>query len=80
MGLCDYADMFGKPGQGSHRYRLFDVAVVDVVLTLAAAYLMYRYDPSQHYLTYLILLMVLAIVLHRTFCVRTTFDKIIFGQ
>ena len=34
---CAYADAFGAPGTGAHAPRLFCVAVVDVLITLAAA-------------------------------------------
>ena len=34
---CAYANAFGAPGTGAHAPRLFGVAVVDVLITLAAA-------------------------------------------
>jgi hypothetical protein len=34
-GFCKYADIFGKPGTGLHSFRLYDFAVVDVLLTVA---------------------------------------------
>ena len=30
MSLCQYKDIFGKPGEGAHSYRVANVAVVDV--------------------------------------------------
>lgn len=36
--LCHYSEALGVPGQGIHSYRLADIAVVDVILTLIAAY------------------------------------------
>jgi hypothetical protein len=37
--LCKYKDMFGKPNTGVHKYRLFNIAVVDVLATIAVAFL-----------------------------------------
>jgi hypothetical protein len=38
--LCKYKNMFGEPGTGAHSYRFFNIAVVDVVLTILAAFLL----------------------------------------
>ena len=32
--LKQYKDIFGKPNEGVHSYRLFDVAIVDLLLTI----------------------------------------------
>ena len=34
--FCDHSDIFGKPGEGLHAYRVFDLAIVDVLLTIFA--------------------------------------------
>jgi hypothetical protein len=34
MSLCKYRDIFGKVGTGVHSLRLFNLAVVDTLLTL----------------------------------------------
>jgi hypothetical protein len=39
MNLCAYKDALGKPGKGIHSYRLFGVAIVDVIFTVLAAML-----------------------------------------
>jgi hypothetical protein len=36
--LSEYKDIFGAPNTGAHSYRLFDVAIVDLVLTIFIAY------------------------------------------
>lgn len=74
--FCKYSDIFGKPNTGSHKYRLFDVAIVDLVLTIIVAYLL---SLSLSYSFGLIFawLMVLSIVFHKLFCVETTVVKLL---
>jgi hypothetical protein len=75
---CQYKNIFGEVGKGIHSYRVFDIAIVDVLLTLLLAYLISIIFPGYSYLLILILLFILGILLHRIFCVRTTVDKMIF--
>jgi hypothetical protein len=77
--LCPYRDLFGKVGEGVHSYRIANIAVVDVILTILGAVLLHRIFPSYHFLTILAALFLLGIVLHRLFCVRTTIDRLLFG-
>ena len=37
---CKYKNMFGKPGEGVHSIRLFDIAIIDVAFTFLFAYLL----------------------------------------
>ena len=81
--LCQYKDLFGKVDTGVHSYRIFNIAVVDVVLTFIVAYLIYRalYPKYKyHYYIILCILFVVGIISHRVFCVRTTIDKLLFGN
>jgi len=34
MSLCEYKDYFGESGKGVHSYRIFNFAIVDVMMTL----------------------------------------------
>ena len=82
-GLCKYRDALGVPGKGAHSYRLFGVAIVDVVLTVIAAWLIkwlidWAWKPVNFWYV-LGGLFVAGIVLHRLFCVRTTVDRLLFG-
>jgi len=77
--LCQYKDILGKPGQGVHSYRIFNIAVVDVLFTIIGAYVIYLFFPKINYFVILILLFILGIILHKIFCVRTTIDKYLFG-
>lgn len=78
MDLCKYKNILGVPGQGPHSYRIFNIAIVDVLLTLILAYIIsYIYKIS--FVKTSITLFILGIVLHRIFCVRTTIDKLLFN-
>jgi|TARA_B110000967_G_C18813933_1_gene525131 hypothetical protein len=78
--LCKYKDIFGKVGEGLHSYRLFNIAIVDVISTIFVAYLLKIYIfPQRSFLKLTIILFLLGIILHRIFCVKTTLDKMIFG-
>ena len=77
--LCQYKDILGKPGQGIHSYRIFNIAIVDVIFTIIGAYVIYLFLPKINYFVILISLFILGIILHKIFCVRTTIDKYLFG-
>jgi hypothetical protein len=77
--FCEYSDIFGKPNEGIHSIRLFGIAIIDVVFTILAAYLINILIGSNNFILILIILFVSGIFLHRLFCVRTTIDKLLFG-
>jgi hypothetical protein len=75
--MCKYKDVFGKPNTGSHRYRIFDLAIIDILFTVIAAYLISVY--FRYKLLYVLVgLFLTGIIFHRIFCVRTTIDKLLF--
>ncbi len=76
--FCQYRDVFGKPREGAHAYRLFDFAVVDVLLTVVVGYVLSRTLGKQPLLV-IGALFVTGIALHRLFCVRTTLDRLLFS-
>lgn len=81
--LCQYQNLFGKPGQGVHSLRLANVALVDVALTVLASWALYKFrviPPFTHFYQYLLSLIILGIVLHWVFCVPTTLNKMLFGK
>jgi hypothetical protein len=78
MGLCKYRDIFGKVGTGVHSLRLFNIAVVDTLLTLLLAYFISSYLKSSLLLTFFILLLA-SVLIHRAFCVETTLTKMFFS-
>jgi len=75
---CKYKDIFGKVGEGPHSYRLFNIAVVDVVLTILGAFIIYLFFPQYKFYYILLVLFITGIIMHRLFCVRTTIDKFLF--
>lgn len=77
--LCQYKDIFGKPKTGAHRYRVFDLAIVDVVMTIVAAYIIARFFKKCFWKT-LIILFILGILLHYLFCVNTTVGVFLWGK
>lgn len=79
MSLCKYKNILGIPRKGIHSYRLFGVAIADVIMTIVAAFLI-SYFFKYSFLTTLITLFILGIILHRVFCVRTTIDKVLFPK
>jgi uncharacterized membrane protein len=81
MNYCpfkQFSDILGKPNEGVHSYRIFNIAIVDVILTVIGAMIL-SYVFNINFLLILILLFLLGIVLHRLFCVNTTINKFIFG-
>jgi hypothetical protein len=70
-------DFFGAPGTGIHSYRFKDLAIVDVIFTVAAGILVSQLTKVPVYITTLVLF-ILGIILHRIFNVRTTIDKKLF--
>lgn len=77
--LCQYKDALGEVGKGVHSYRIFNIAIVDVLLTILGAYIIHLFTPSYSFISILIFLFVLGVILHRIFCVKTTVDKILFN-
>lgn len=85
--LSKYKDIFGKPNEGPHSHRFLGLAIVDVGATIAGAgvigliiSLIFKYNFLNTFLIILLILFVLAIILHRLFCVNTTINKFIFGE
>ncbi len=77
--LCKYKNMLGEVGKGIHSYRIFNIAIADVLFTIIGAYIIHFFIPKYSFISILISLFILGIILHRLFCVRTTVDKLLFG-
>jgi hypothetical protein len=78
MDFCKYKNIFGEPNKGIHSYRLFNVAIMDVIMTFIAAYFVSYIFKLSYWLS-CVILFALGIALHKLFCVKTTIDKLIFG-
>lgn len=87
VDFCKYRHVFGIERQGVHRYRLFNIAIVDMVLTIIAAVaLALPISHSEnsalalplHFIAVFFILLVIATLLHRLFCVDTTITRFVF--
>lgn len=72
------SEIFGKPNEGVHSYRFFNLAIVDVIMTIIGAFIIAKIFRINFIIT-LIILFIIGIILHRLFCVNTTINKFIFG-
>ena len=79
--LCAYSELFGKVGEGVHSYRVFDIAVLDVLGTIIGSYLLQK-NFFQEYtvLQVTVSIFIIGIISHRLFCVKTTVDKLLFSE
>ena len=74
---CSYSDIFGKPGTGIHSIRIFNIAVIDVLLTVVLAYFT---KGSCNFWIVLLCWFIIGIILHNLFCVNTTINDFIFNK
>jgi hypothetical protein len=79
FGLCQYKNLFGSPNTGIHSYRLFNIAVADVLMTIIGGLLLAYFFKWNPWIT-VAGFFLLGIVLHRLFCARTTIDRLLFPQ
>jgi len=79
MNLCKYKDSLGKPNEGMHSYRLFNIAIMDLILTILAALIISCIFKFNFYYV-LIIILLSGIFFHRLFCVKTTIDKLLFEK
>jgi hypothetical protein len=70
--FAKYKDIFGKPNQGVHSVRLFDFAVIDIIMTFIGAYFISKYYKKNVWLIF-ILLFICGQIFHALFCVQTKF-------
>jgi hypothetical protein len=72
--LKQYKDIFGKPNEGVHSYRLFDVAIVDLLLTILLAFLISYFflgNVFKNFIYASICLIFIGMASHRAFGVKT---------
>lgn len=77
IDLSKYKNAFGKPGEGVRRYRIFNIAIFDFLVTMIIVYLLCWFTKLPYWNT-LIIILILGIIIHRVFGVRTGIDKIVF--
>jgi fatty acid desaturase len=77
--LCKYKHLFGKPGQGIRKYRIFNIAIMDTVVVIIIG-LIFSYVSGYNVWLTLAILFISGIIAHRMFCVRTGLDKLLFSE
>ena len=77
MSKCPYKNLFGKLGTGIHSYRIYDIAYLDIMVTVIGAFILSRILRTPFLYT-LIVFFIFGIIIHRLLCVRTTVDKFLF--
>lgn len=77
---CEHRDIFGKPGEGVHAYRLplVDLAAVDVLFTIVFAIIIWVFI-GHSFLIIMATLFASGILAHRMFGVATKVDLLLFG-
>ena len=74
MKLCQFKDIFGKPGQGVHKLRFGPFGFIDIIATLVLAGIFgYIFDVNTLYT--FIALFFIGQFLHWLFCANTAFLK-----
>uniref|UniRef100_A0A6C0JGZ4 Uncharacterized protein n=1 Tax=viral metagenome TaxID=1070528 RepID=A0A6C0JGZ4_9ZZZZ len=77
--LCPYKDIIGKPATGLRKYRIFDIAILDTVVTIMGAYFI-SWFFNWTFWKVLAIVFLTGIFAHRVFCVRTGLDKKLFSD
>jgi len=77
--FCKYKNSLGIPGKGVHKH-ILGVAYIDVISTIIGGIIISYIFPKTNIWYILLILFLLGIFLHRLFCVKTTVDKLLFGN
>ena len=78
IDLCKYKDLFGEPSEGLRKYRIFDIAILDVAVVIIIG-LAISFFTKMNIWIVLGILFLLGIIAHRVFCVRTGVDQMLFS-
>lgn len=76
--LCKYKDSLGKPKEGIHSYRLFNIAIMDLIFTIIGSFILSYIFKKPFFLIFIIIFL-LGVFLHKIFCVDTTINRLLFG-
>lgn len=77
--LCNYKDIFGKPGEGAHKKRIAGFAAIDIIFTILAVFLIWKflkYKTLTSFLVILLITFIIAEIMHYMFCVKTKFMEV----
>ena len=78
LDLCKYKNIFGEPNTGAHSYRLFNLAIVDIIATIILGIII-SFVFKQPFIITLVILFILGIIFHKLFCVNTTINNLLFS-
>jgi fatty acid desaturase len=78
IDLCKYKDLFGEPRKGLRKYRIFDIAILDVAVVIVIG-LAISFFTKMNIWIVLGILFLSGIIAHRVFCVRTGVDQMLFS-
>jgi hypothetical protein len=70
-------NLIGTVNKGVHKYKIFNIAVFDVIVTIVSAKLI-AVLFKKYFICILLCLLKLSIVVHRWKGVRTTVDRYLF--
>ena len=74
MSMCKYKNSLGKPKEGIHKYRIFDISIVDLLLTIILSLIVSKILKIKFMISFIIIF-ILGEFLHYLFCVDTTIIK-----
>ncbi len=70
-------NLIGTVNKGVHKYKIFNIAVFDVIVTIVSAKLI-AVLFKKYFICILLCLLKLSIIIHRWKGVRTTVDRYLF--
>ena len=73
--FCKYRHIFGKENEGVHSYRLFDIAIVDLIMTIILGIIISYFTKINVFLI-IFLLILFSIYINYIFCVESKFVKL----
>ena len=81
FGLEKYKDAFGTAGlrTGFRKYRILGVSIFDLAVVMVLCIFISWFIGYSYWIT-LAVILVLGVLVHRAFGVRTTVDKILFPR
>ena len=69
--FSEYKDIFGVSREGIHSIRVFDFAIIDIIMTFIGAFIISYFFKFN--------LILLGQILHMLFCVETKFVSLFFN-
>lgn len=76
FGLCKYKDILGVAGD-PNRPRILGVRIQDVIFLFVGVFI-FCFFTKNNYLKTFIFTLIIMVIAHRIFCVRSATDKLIF--